>query len=1081
MKTEGCFSYGARKKARRFGGLSILLLALSFLGGTDTCRASGVTHQIYTPRALSASQVKSYLAQLSLGTASPLPGTKGVLLTGDTETLDKAKTILSMVDNSIPYMIQILGTLDQVRDIPGNQAISRKVGQLDIGTFALPPVGQLGRPALIDIHNHNVIAVAPKDKMKSILRAVKGRDLTGSWQPTLATRVVNDPFRSSQTAPMQPWRIAAAQEDSAPADGRLTDGAAQVTVKETPAVSEGTPADKTSLSQTVPLGQEAVVPDHQSEYKIPDVPNGTEEVSLALPEQVSLVDLLGLVGEQLKLNFVYEPEKLQGSVNVTLMLKGGQRGKVFISELYPLLESVLRFKNFAMTRKGNMVQVVPMDEVMRIDPLVHADGGTIRHGDAVITRIFRLEHITPENAENLLGKMKLTEHVVGIEETKTLIVTAFAFRMPHIENMLELADTPGEPKRFRYRQLQYTMAKNLKEKVKALAEQLGSVEVSISQPTPTVERRRGESEASYQARLRAAQRAASSAAARNKPQQPQGDAVYLDADERTNRILMIGRDDQLDVVDDLIDSLDVEKQDVRILKPYRIENLEATEVRIKLVELGIVADLPTRYSSQRLSGDPRTRGTTTTQPPRTTTTTRPTTGSTVDSKSQEGVLDEPQVVVVEATNSLLVNATPEQHLQITEILSHIDRETDELSIPYRIYPLENQAPEELVAVLEKLILDTVQDKEAKTETKIPKLEDEIVVVADEKSFSLIVYASPKNQEWIASLIETLDRPRPQVLIDVMLVEITKDDEFNYDLDIISSIPDLTATSGNTTGLMGGLAEGVTAADPYSLVQRLTDSGRNRFTDFSSTGGTGLGFYGDKHVNVLLEVMEKKNYGRVLAKPKILVNDGETGTIESKDTTYILRQEGTLNTSATTNVVQTSTNWESYDAGILLEITPNINDGDLLRLEVAMTRSDFEETPDVSLPDGTETTPPPNTTTSDVKTVVTVPDESTIILGGLVKLNQAKGGTKIPILGDLPLIGGLFRSTKNVDSQRHLYVFVKAEVIRPSEVLAGTSDLDRISELHRTAFEEHESEFQMYESWPGIKAQPMGPKKVLDAN
>ena len=113
-------------------------------------------------------------------------------------------------------------------------------------------------------------------------------------------------------------------------------------------------------------------------------------------------------------------------------------------------------------------------------------------------------------------------------------------------------------------------------------------------------------------------------------------------------------------------------------------------------------------------------------------------------------------------------------------------------------------------------------------------------------------------------------------------------------------------------------------------------------------------------------------------------------------------------------------------------------------------------------------------------MVTVPDESTIILGGMLRLNQTKGGGKVPILGDLPLIGGLFRSVKNTDKQSHLYVFVKAEVIRPSEVLEGTSDLDRISEQHRRAFEEHEAEFQMYESWPGIKARPVDPKKVLDA-
>jgi general secretion pathway protein D len=144
---------------------------------------------------------------------------------------------------------------------------------------------------------------------------------------------------------------------------------------------------------------------------------------------------------------------------------------------------------------------------------------------------------------------------------------------------------------------------------------------------------------------------------------------------------------------------------------------------------------------------------------------------------------------------------------------------------------------------------------------------------------------------------------------------------------------------------------------------------------------------------------------------------------------------------------------------------------LLRLEIKLERSDF----------GTITgEKPPDTQLSDIDTTVTIPDGSTIILGGLIKLNQSKGGTKIPILGDIPLIGGLFRSASNSDLQRSLYIFVKAEIIRPSETGLAQADLERISERNRTAFEESETEFQEYHDWAGIKSKPMKPLKVLDA-
>jgi len=178
------------------------------------------------------------------------------------------------------------------------------------------------------------------------------------------------------------------------------------------------------------------------------------------------------------------------------------------------------------------------------------------------------------------------------------------------------------------------------------------------------------------------------------------------------------------------------------------------------------------------------------------------------------------------------------------------------------------------------------------------------------------------------------------------------------------------------------------------------------------------------------------------------------------------------TGTQNNMIETSLQYQSYEAGINLEITPHISEGDLLRLEISLSRSDFTSTSEKK---------PPDLTSSNVGTVVTVPDGSTIILGGMLKLNQSKGGSKVPILGDLPLIGGAFRSIDNSDVQSMLYIFVRAEIIRPADVLANMDeDLNRISEENRRAFEEHEQEFQGYQSWPGVKAKPMTPPRVLDA-
>jgi general secretion pathway protein D len=225
-------------------------------------------------------------------------------------------------------------------------------------------------------------------------------------------------------------------------------------------------------------------------------------------------------------------------------------------------------------------------------------------------------------------------------------------------------------------------------------------------------------------------------------------------------------------------------------------------------------------------------------------------------------------------------------------------------------------------------------------------------------------------------------------------------------------------------------------------------------------------------------MQKKSYGRVLAQPKLLVNDNEKGTIQTKNTVYVTRTTAALPTQTTqtgpTTFYTSGTSFDPYSSGITLDIMPHISEGDLLRLQVTMTRSK-QATSSTTSGSGA----PPDTTENSVTTTVTVPDKSTIILGGMVQLDQGKGGSKVPLLGDIPIVGGLFRSTSNTDNQSKLYIFVKANILRPS-MPAGLPDLVRESDAHRAAFEKAEGNFQTYQDWPGVKPQPMDPVKVLDA-
>jgi len=755
-------------------------------------------------------------------------------------------------------------------------------------------------------------------------------------------------------------------------------------------------------------------------------PDVDEELRLRLPQEVEIIDLISLVGEYYDIDYMYDPGEISGSINLNL------RGPVRVQELYALLESALKFRNYAMSRQGRFVIIVPKGKALDIDPAIIREGQQMQLGDITVTRVFELRHIGAEEAESFLERMQATENMnTSISGTGTLMITGYAFRMPRIEQLLDIIDVPGKPRQYRQRQLRYTLAENLTPRIERLAGELDSISVEAEIAAPTdprqraLERRRAEREDS----------------SRDNRQSAAADTVFLEADERTNRVLMIGTADKLKIVDEIIDSLDVRKQDLRNIRVYEIMNVTAEDVQDKLTQLGIVSTTRgAAGATQRQQEAQRAR--------------RESNGNDGDTGAiaftEEGIAEEPQVVVLENTNSLLVNATTEQHNEIIRIIGYVDTETQREQVPYRLYPLENQDPIIVAETLNQLVQEVLRDLEDKIEV-IPGREETIAVIPDESTFSVIVYASRRNQEWIGELIEQLDRRRPQVLIDVTLVEVRRSEEFEYDLEIVANLE--RAVGDNV----------ITGTDSLPI----TDI-TGRHVEGSAQRGRIRGFYAENKIQMLLRAMESKGYGRVLAQPQILVNDNEEGRISTVDRRHV--RESEIRIPDTGPPVE-SFQFQAYDATIELSIRPTISEGDLLRLEIELRREDFVGT-------GAEGAPP-DQLTSNVNTIVTVPDQKTIILGGLVRLTQDKSGRKVPILGDIPLVGGLFRSIDNVDDESKLYVFVQAHILRPDERVAGLPQLEEASDRMRESFEDFERRFQEYEQWPGIKPRPMHPERVLD--
>ncbi len=1136
QSTRGCW----KTKVFIFISAVTIVLSGSCLFAAEQATASGVArYRVFSLKHISAEQGKKYLADAGVGTVSQLPGVEALLVTAQAEELIKASAILGLVDAEEPFSIKTISAASETAKFSSNEQIAAKVGDISIGTFSNPPDGDAKTKAIIDVHNDAVIVVAPAEQLEKIISAIE--QLHGGLQGSEPNKsaeakpggVSHPQADAAQSAKVNKTdevetkmntyaelkraeeelkKVTASSEPAGQADMEVDEpnelfdkllnsiaktgeiaaegqgqqlsqpNAVAPQTAAVPEVNENNPSvDLKKIEESAPQITEEpqepnlaaeepqsepnlmpASPDHNSDnevgkarpYEPAPIANGNEMLELDLPEKLNIIDLVDLVGKYLQLDYMYDDTQVRGEVSLKL------QGPVKVRDLYPLLESVLKFRGFVMTRKGNLVTIVPAADALGIDPLLIPDTEGVQLGDVVITRVFRLRYIDTASAQNLLTNMKLGASISPIPETGTLIITEYAYRMARVEELLDMVDQPGAPRGFRFRQLKYTMAATLAPKIKTLAEQLGTVSVNIAAPSAAQTPRRIRRGQPLPEPTPAAPAATAAGAAKT--------AVYLDADERTNRILMIGLEEQLSVVDSLIDSLDVEQQDLRTLRLYDIQHVGADEVVKKLGELGIISSSKAATGGGRIIAGTRPSTPGAPGAPATPAPAAPASAATAD---VEPLVEEPQVVVIESTNSLLVNATPEQHIRIATIISFVDSETLTQAIPYVIYSLENQNPEDLAEVLQKFIQETIKDKEGKVQQTIKKTEEDIIIVPDKNTFSVLVYASKKNQEWIGSLIKQLDKRRPQVLIDVMLVGIRDIDSFNYDLQLVSKLPEMVAGGG-----MQGPITALLKPFPSNTVEELSSN--------PSDAGAFTGFYSNRHIQALLTLMQKKDYGRILARPKILVNDNEKGHIDTTTTIYVARTSSTylpstvVTTTPTTtpsNTAVTSTTFDQFPSGIKLDITPHISEGSLLRLEVQLSRSN-----QTIVTGATENTPPGPKTEDNVDTIVTVPDDSTIILGGVITLDQSKTNSKVPFFGDIPLAGGLFRKIDDSSTQTKLYVFVKANILRPDDTIAGLADLKKMSDRNRGAVENFENRFQQHQDWPGVEPKPVEPLHVLES-
>ena len=361
-----------------------------------------------------------------------------------------------------------------------------------------------------------------------------------------------------------------------------------------------------------------------------------------LPQEVELEALIDLVGKQFGLNYYYDPAILKGQ-----KVKLKVQGKITVGETYKLLESVLRQKGFVMTRRGRLVTIIKTVDANQAaklgDTVIREPDDPIPPGTLIVRTKFTLHHISTTSAKSMLMQLQLglQNGFQEIPETNTLIVTDYTYRMDQIRQVLDMIDVPGEKKEYKLRTLKYMKPSEMVPKLEKLAGQLQDVSLQISTPAAAAKMREVKTRDPRTGRT-ITKRVPVTTSTPAASQKAQADAVFIDTDDRTNRILMVGKTDQIELINELIDVLDVPQYDLKIVREYIIQNVEASEVIDVLNELALAS---VTVSTQQTTPTPsRTR-----QPARTPT-------PQPAAKAADGS-EQPYISVRPATNSLLVNAT----------------------------------------------------------------------------------------------------------------------------------------------------------------------------------------------------------------------------------------------------------------------------------------------------------------------------------------------------------------------------------------------------------------------------------------
>jgi general secretion pathway protein D len=366
-------------------------------------------------------------------------------------------------------------------------------------------------------------------------------------------------------------------------------------------------------------------------------------------------------------------------------------------------------------------------------------------------------------------------------------------------------------------------------------------------------------------------------------------------------------------------------------------------------------------------------------------------------------------------NALVVFGTDKDKDDVRSLVALLDVVPPTSTSKINVYYLENADATDVAKVMDAMLKGAPVPGQpnvanvANAGNQSPFEGGKITITPDKATNSLVVMASPADYQSIVNVIEKLDKRRRQVFVQAVIAEVSLD-----------KLKDL----GVQWGLLGAAADKnasvVGAYDPQGTLSQLATT----LAALTAGGFAPALTASPANFGVILKALNSNGAVNVLSNPTIMTSDNKEAEIFVGENVPFVTSSTTYNTG----VAQTS-NIERKDTGITLKITPQISEGEYVKLDIYQEISAVKDA--LSRGAAADIT----TTKRSAKTSVVVKDKDTIVIGGLIQDSDTETVSKVPFLGDIPLLGWLFKTRSKERKKTNLLILLTPRIMKGAEEMA----------------------------------------------